>query len=540
MGHEGDGKRYDVVIVGAGFAGMYMLHRVRSQGLSVRVFERGSGVGGTWFWNRYPGARCDVESLEYQYGFSDDIQRRWTWSERFAGQPEILRYQNYVADKLDLRRDIQFETRVKSTVFRESEPLWEIKTDKEENVLAQFVVLAVGCLSKAKVPKYPGIGEFKGQVYHTGKWPEEGVDFTGKRVAVIGTGSSGTQCIPLIAEQAEHLTVFQRTPNFSIPRNNRPLSDEEVQRCKDSMLDDRKEAKKTTAGLVRQPFSKVLANEMAPEERLTELEWRWHYGGFAFLGTFADQIISPDANEIAADFARSKMRAVIKDPELAEKLMPRDHPIGTKRPCLEYGYLETFNRPNVEMVNARKSPIESFTANGLVCDHKEYSVDSVVFATGYNAMIGAILGIDIIGRNGEALRDKWADGPRTYLGLTTANFPNLFFITGPGSPSVLGNVITSIEQHVEWIGDCIEWLRKGNVRFIEAQKEAEDTWMDQLNAIADMTLFARAPNTWYWFNEPEKSPRFMPYLGGIDKYEEKLVEVVGKGYEGFVLGDGRL
>ncbi|ABS62436.1 Cyclohexanone monooxygenase [Parvibaculum lavamentivorans DS-1] len=533
---QAGGEEFDAVVVGAGFAGMYMLHRLRDLGLTARVFEAGDGVGGTWYWNRYPGARCDVESLEYQYGFSDEIQRGWTWTERYAAQPEILRYQNYVADKLDLRRDIRFETRVTSAIYDERAGLWTAETDRGDRVSARFCIMATGCLSAARVPDFPGLAEYEGAWYHTGDWPHDGVDFTGKRVGVVGTGSSGIQSIPLIAEQASHLTVFQRTANFTLPAGNRPLAKEEVEKSKETLLQDRAHARTTAGGIICFEYNEALAADMTPEDRFRELDSRWHKGGFAFLGAYADLMATHEANDIAADYARAEMRKVIKDPKIVDILLPDDHPVGVKRLCLDTHYLETFNEPHVDIVDVRAAPIERITPKGIVSGGKEYELDCIVFATGFDAMTGALNSIDIAGRGGIRLRDKWAAGPRTYLGLGSAGFPNLFFITGPGSPSVLSNMIVSIEQHVEWIGDCIRKLTAGNIRSIEPRPDAEDLWVEHVNELANETLYPQA-NSWYMgANIPGKPRVFMPYTGGVGVYGEKLAEVAAADYEGFALG----
>ncbi|WP_339831619.1 NAD(P)/FAD-dependent oxidoreductase [uncultured Parvibaculum sp.] len=531
-----DATEFDAVIVGAGFAGMYMLHRLRGLGLTARVYEAGDGVGGTWYWNRYPGARCDVESLEYQYGFSDEIQRGWTWTERYAAQPEILRYQNYVADKLDLRRDMRFSTRVTSTAYDERAGLWTVETDRGDRVQARFCIMATGCLSAARVPDFEGLNDFEGDWYHTGDWPKEGVDFTGKRVIVIGTGSSGVQSIPLIAEQASHVTVFQRTANFTLPAGNRPLPKEEIEKSKRTLLQDRQHARTTAGGIICFEYNETPAAEMTPEERRRELESRWNMGGFAFLGAFGDLMATQEANDYAAEFARARMREVITNPDVVDLLLPNDHPVGVKRLCLDTHYLETFNLPHVELIDVRKAPIERITKKGVVSGGKEYEADGIVFATGFDAMTGALTSIDIVGRKGTKLSDKWAAGPRTYLGLGSAGFPNLFFITGPGSPSVLSNMIVSIEQHVDWIAECIGRLTEGNIRSIEPTKDAEDTWVDHVNEVAATTLYPQA-NSWYMgANIPGKPRIFMPYAGGVGVYGEKLAEVAAKDYEGFALG----
>ena len=526
---------FDAVVVGAGFAGMYLLHRLRGLGLSVRVYEAGSGVGGTWYWNRYPGARCDVESLEYQYGFSDELQRGWTWTERYAAQPEILRYQNYVADKLDLKRDIQFDTRVEAATYDEGTARWTIETAKGERVRAKFFVMATGCLSAARVPDFKGVESFRGATYHTGDWPHEGVDFTGKRVALIGTGSSGVQSLPIIASQAKHVTVFQRTANFTLPAGNRPLDPEEIARRRETLLEDRKRAHMSQGGLITFEYVEKMIADMTPEEVERELSTRWHEGGFSFLGAYADLMATEDANKVAADFARSEMKKRVKDPKLAEKLMPHDHPVGVKRLCLDTDYLETFNQPNVELVDVRENPIERIAETGVVAGGRTYEADCIVFATGFDAMTGAILAVDIKGRGGQSLREKWAAGPRTYLGLGTAGFPNLFFVTGPGSPSVLSNMIVSIETHVDWITECIQNLRTRQVRAIEATPSAEDQWVDHVNEVAATTLYPVA-NSWYMgANIPGKPRVFMPYAAGVGVYREKITEVANSGYEGFAL-----
>jgi cyclohexanone monooxygenase len=529
-------EQFDAVIVGAGFAGMYMLHRLRGLGLTARVFEAGVGVGGTWYWNRYPGARCDVESLEYQYGFSDEVQRGWTWSERYAAQPEILRYQNYVADKLDLRRDMRFETRVTSATYDEHTGLWTVETDKGDSVSARFCIMATGCLSAARVPDFEGLEDFQGDWYHTGGWPHEGVDFSGKRVAVIGTGSSGIQSIPVIAAQAAHMTVFQRTANFTLPAGNRPLTQGEIARSKETLLEDRKHARETPGGIICFEYNETLAGDLTPEARERELDTRWNQGGFAFLGAFGDLMATHEANDIAADFAREKMRASVKNPDVVEKLLPFDHPVGVKRLCLDTDYLQTFDQPHVDLVDVRETPVERISKKGVVCGGREYEADAIVFATGFDAMTGALLAIDVTGRGGAKLKEKWAAGPRTYLGLGSAGFPNLFFITGPGSPSVLSNMIVSIEQHVDWITDCVKRLTDGNIRSIEPTREAEDEWVSHVNELASETLYPQA-NSWYMgANIPGKPRVFMPYTGGVNVYGEKLAEVAAADYEGFRLG----
>jgi len=523
-------QSYDAVVVGAGFAGLCMLHRLRGLGLSARVFEAGSGVGGTWFWNRYPGARCDVESLEYSYQFSEELQQEWEWTERYAPQAEILRYLNHVADRFDLRRDITLSTRVVSAIFDETCDRWRIRPDQGDEVSARFCIMATGCLSSTNTPALPGLETFSGRTFHTGNWPHESVDFGGRRVGVIGTGSSAIQAIPLIADQAAHLFVFQRTPNFSVPAQNHPL-DPAVQR-----------AVKRDYGALRQrggqmPFgfdtrsTERTALEVSAEERLEEYEDRWRQGGLPFLGCFADLVFSREANDTAAEFLRGKIRGIVRDPATAELLLPRTV-VGCKRLCSDTGYFETFNRPNVTLVDVATAPITALTEHGLRTAQADYALDDVVFATGFDAMTGALSRIDIKGREAISLAAKWAEGPRTYLGLSTAGFPNLFIITGPGSPSVLSNMVPSIEQHANWIIACIAYVDAHRLRRIEATREAEDAWVAHVNDVAGATLYPSC-NSWYLgANIPGKPRVFMPYLG-FPAYVQKCDEVAARGYEGF-------
>jgi cyclohexanone monooxygenase len=526
-------ERFDAVIVGAGFAGMYMLYRLRQLGLSARVFEAGSGVGGTWYWNRYPGARCDVESIQYSYQFSEALQQEWDWSERYATQPEILRYANHVADRFDLRRDIRFDTRVTAAAFDEAARRWIIDTDGGERVEAAFCIMATGCLSAPSTPRFPGIESFAGERYHTGQWPHEPVDFTGKRVGVIGTGSSAIQAVPLIAEQARHLTVFQRTPHYTVPAHNAPLSVDYRREVKANYAAIRKRAWQMPNGLDFD-LNAASALEVTAEERQREYERRWAYGGVTYMGAFSDLLADQAANETAAEFVRGKIRATVRDPKLAELLSPR-YIIGCKRLCVDTGYWETFNRDNVTLVDVRQAPIEAITPAGVRAGDTEYALDAIVFATGFDAMTGALLGIDIRGAGGARLRDKWAEGPRAYLGLAMAGFPNLFTITGPGSPSVLTNMLTSIEQHVEWIADCIAHLRTRDLRRIEARRDAEDVWVAHVAEIAGTSLRSVCGSWYVGANIPGKTRVFMPYIGGVPAYVRKCNEVAAGGYEGFEL-----
>ena len=521
----------DAVVVGAGFAGLYMLHKLREKGLSARVYEAGSGVGGTWFWNRYPGARCDVESVQYSYSFSDELQNEWKWTERYASQPEILRYLNYVADRFDLRRDIELETRVAAAVFDEAANRWTLQTSRGERVSARFCIMATGCLSIPKPPEYKGLETFQGKWYHTAYWPQEAVSFTGRRVGVIGTGSSGIQSIPMIAREAAHVYVFQRTPNFITPAHNGPLDAAVVEDWKANRAEYRKQACTSQFGfLIEQNVQSALA--VTAEERRAEYEKRWTQGGLNLYGTFPDIFVSQEANDTAAEFVRSKIRGVVRDPAVAEKLSPKQYAIATKRICVDTGYYETFNRDNVTLVDTRATPIREIVPAGLRTSDAEYQVDDIVFATGFDAITGALSKIDVRGRGGVALNEKWSAGPRTYLGLMCAGFPNLFLITGPGSPSVFSNMVVSIEQHVDWISDCLAYVRDHHYSNIEATAEAENGWVGHVNEVADSTLFPLADSWYVGANVPGKPRVFMPYLGGVGIYRQKCDEVAASGYEG--------
>ncbi|UQD75423.1 NAD(P)/FAD-dependent oxidoreductase [Bradyrhizobium japonicum] len=529
-------KAYDVVIVGAGFAGMYMLHRLRGLGFSARVYEQGGGVGGTWYWNRYPGARCDVESMQYSYSFSEELQQEWDWSERYAPQPEILDYANHVADRFDLRRDIQFDTRVERAAFDARAKCWSVTTSDGETVEAQFIVLATGCLSNARKPDIKGLESFKGPVYHTGSWPHEPVDFTGQRVGLIGTGSSGIQSAPIIAEQARHLTVFQRTANFSIPARNAALTDEERNSFRKTYPEIRRFAREVARNGVfaEQPDRGALDD--SDETRNGKYSARWERGGLTFMYVYNNLGLERSANDTAANFVRGKIAEIVKDPETAKLLQPNSHPIGTKRICIDTDYFATFNRPNVSLVDIKTNPIEEITVNAVRVAGKDHEVDALVMATGFDAMTGSVAKIDISGPGGRTLNEKWAEGPKTYLGLMSAGFPNLFIITGPGSPSVLSNMIVSIEQHVDWIADCLVHMRRQGVATMEASGEAEDKWVAHVNEVAHGTLYPQA-NSWYMgANIPGKPRIFMPYIGGVGVYRRICDEVAAKGYEGFLLG----
>lgn len=528
---------FDAIIVGAGFAGLYMLHKLRGLGLSVRIYETGSGVGGTWFWNRYPGARCDVYSLEYSYSFDEQLQQDWEWSERYPAQAEILSYIEHVADRFDLKRDIQFNTFVDSAHFVEGEGYWKVATKGGEIVTSRFCIMASGALSASRRPDFDGLDDFAGNWYHTGQWPHEPVDFSGQRVAVIGTGSSGIQVTPMVAEQADHLTVFQRTPNFSIPAWNHPLSTEEQNAWKRQASQLRAAAKASKSGALYQ-YGQRGTFEVTEEERQAEYDRRWAHGGANFTHAFNDLFKDRAANDLAADYVRARIREIVKDPATASLLTPTDHAIGTKRICVDTNYYATFNRPNVKLVDARANPITRITRTAIETANGSYEVDSIIFATGYDAVTGALTRIDIRGRNGVTLRDQWRDGPLSYLGLMVAGFPNLFTVTGPGSPSILTNVVMSIEQHVEWIADCIAYLDSQQISTIEADASAEREWVDHVSELASQTLHVEA-NSWYMgANVPGKPRVFLPYIGGLGTYTQICNDIAADGYRGFVLDRG--
>jgi cation diffusion facilitator CzcD-associated flavoprotein CzcO/acetyl esterase/lipase len=526
----------DVVVVGAGFAGMYLLHRLRESGFSTTVLEAAGDVGGTWYWNRYPGARCDIQSLDYSYSFDPELEAEWEWSEKYATQPEILRYAHHVADKYDLRRDIRFSTRVDRAVWDDGASLWRIHTEQGDEIACRHYVMATGCLSLPKPPDIAGAARFAGEVYFTGKWPHEDVDFTGERVAVIGTGSSAIQSIPIIARQAAQLTVFQRTPNFSMPAGNGPIPDEKRAAVAADRDAYREAARRSRAGVpMDAPTEGAL--QVPEEERLRRYEAAWEAGELLAPGaTFNDLAVNRAANDTFAEFVRDKIRSVVDDPETAEALCPTSYPFGTKRPCLDTGYFETFNLPHVRLVDLRATPIESITETGIDtggADGESFEFDAIVYAIGFDAMTGALVSVDIAGRDGRTLAEKWDDGPLTYLGLTTVGFPNFFMITGPGSPSVLSNMMVSIEQHVDWVVDCIADLRARGATSIEPTETAEAGWVQHVNDCADITLFPQA-NSWYMgANVPGKPRVFLPYVGGVDRYRATCERVVEEDYLGF-------
>ena len=528
----------DVLIVGAGFAGMYMLHKLRQAGISGQVVEAGSGVGGTWFWNRYPGARVDIQSLEYSFGFDEELQREWRWSERYAPQPELLAYADHIAYHFDLRRDIRLDTRIAAATWDEAAQRWRIATDTGDGYDCRYFILATGCLSIPTEVSFPGIEDFNGSIYRTSRWPHEGTDFTGQRVGIIGTGSSAIQSIPVIAAQAAQLTVFQRTPNYSVPAHNGPIPPADLEAWKRDPRGYRAASRDTVGGFQNEARTDVLATESSPEDIRAELDRRWAWGGFRLLGAFGDTAIDPAANRIIQDFIAEKIREQVADPKVADLLTPKQHYFGTKRPCVDTGYFATFNRDNVELVDLHAAPIVTFNTDGIATTARQHDFDAIVLATGFDAMTGAIDRIDIRGVGGRRIQDHWAEGPRTYLGLTVAGFPNMFTITGPGSPSVLTNMINSIEQHVEWIADCLSWLADRKMASIEATPEAEAAWCRHVAEAVTPTLLPTA-NSWYMgANVPGKPRIFMPYAGGLNNYTHICNQVAAKGYEGFTIRAG--
>jgi cyclohexanone monooxygenase len=525
----------DVVVAGAGFAGIYAVHAFRSAGLSVRAFEAGSGIGGTWFWNCYPGARCDVESKDYSYSFSAELEQEWSWSERYPAQPEVLRYLNHVVSRFGLRPFIQLNTRVTAAWWDADRSEWTVTTGDGSSVTARFFVSAVGCLSAWQVPALPGLETFGGPCYHTGRWPREGVDFTGQRVGLIGTGSTGIQVAPEIAGVASQLYVFQRTANFAVPNRNRPLDPEWQQAFKAGYRAYRKQARESFLGVPVTGTGRPALREPAADIQRNLMQ-KWQAGGgMPFLGAYTDVLTDRAANDIVAEFMRDRIRETVDDPQLAELLSPRAYPVGAKRLCQSDDYFAMFNQPNVTLVDIRSAPIGSVYPGGLRTSAAAYQLDALVFATGFDALTGSLTRIDIRGAGGVALAGKWAAGPRTYLGVATAGFPNLFMITGPGSPSVLSNMVVSIEQHVEWIRDCIGYLGSHGFAAAEAKPSAEDAWVAHVDEVAHSTVFPLADSWYIGANIPGKPRVFMPYLGGVGPYRTRCDEVSAADYEGFVL-----
>jgi cyclohexanone monooxygenase len=529
-------RKLDALVVGAGFAGLYLLHRLRGLGMNVQVVERADDVGGTWYWNRYPGARCDIESIDYCYSFDEELVQEWRWSERYAAQPEILSYLGHVAHRFDLRKDIEFGVSVLSATWDESHHVWSVACDNGETLSATYLVMATGNLSSVKQPEFAGLDDFEGQWFHTGRWPHEPVDFAGKTVAVVGTGSSGIQTIPRVADEAEKVYVLQRTPNYSMPAHNRPLTEDEWRELIGSWSERRRLCELSESGIPVDSPTKATA-EASPEERRQRFESGWQRGGINALSAgFTDFFTDEEANRVAQEFARTKIRDTVRDPHVAALLCPSHH-IGTKRTCTDTGYFETYNREHVELVDVRSNPVVSITRTGIALAERQIDVDMIVFAIGFDAITGALTEIDIRGVAGEPLTEKWTHGARTYLGLQSSGFPNLFMITGPGSPSVLSNMVVSIEQHVDWVADCLAHLRERGLDRIEATPAAEDQWMEHVATLAADTLYPKASSWYLGANIPGKPRAFLPYVAGCGQYRREADEVVARGYAGFTLGE---
>jgi cyclohexanone monooxygenase len=523
---------WDVVVVGAGFSGLYAVHRLRQEGMTVRAFEKGSGIGGTWFWNTYPGARCDIESIDYQYSFSPDLLEEWSWSERYATQPEILSYIEYVADRFGLRDHIQLNTEITGMTWDEDRKLWEFLTEQGEAVTARFAVMASGGLTIAQVPDIEGVSSFGGTIAHTSQWPEAGVELAGKRVAVIGTGSSGLQVIPAAAEVAQEVIVLQRTPGFAVAPFQGEFTPEVAAEERAQFAERRYAARSSILGLPT-PMNPVSGTALSPEQQRVALERYWGMGGLSMLGVFSDVMLSPDSNEIAADFVRDRIRAVVKDPDTAEKLIPRDYPLGTKRLGVDRGYYETYNRDNVTLIDVSTTPIEKLTERGLVVDGHEYEVDVIVFATGFDAFTGALLKIDPVGREGARLSAEWSAGPETYLGLAVAKFPNLFMSLGPGSAAALSNAILTLEQQIDWIVGAITRAGARGWVVLEAEESAQREWTATVAQIAQSTLMPRAKSWYTGANVPGKPQVVLVFLGGVVTYEQICDGIASAGYPGF-------
>jgi cyclohexanone monooxygenase len=544
---DSKGKVLDAIVVGTGMAGLYMIKRLNDQGLDIQAFEAGSGVGGAWFWNRYPGCRADLPIIEYSYSFSKELEQDWNWTEVMAGQPEIERYLNHVADRFDLRKDIKFETKVTDCLYDEKSNLWTVKTNKGETYTATYCILATGCLNEPNYPDFKNADAFKGEVYHTAQWPRNGVDLTGKRVAIVGCGSSGVQAIPQIAKQAKQLIAFQRSPVYTFPARNAPMKPEFLAQAKKDYAEIRERQRNNEMGIANyngpkkeadpskpakpKPSKKIM--ELTPEQRKQEIK----DFGINVLSMYADTYFNREANEIACELYREYLKETLSDPQKADALSPKNYPLHCKRPVIDTEYYAAFQRDNVSIVDLRATPVEEVTAKGLRTTQTEYEFDVLVYATGFDAMTGTIKRLNIRGRNNQLLADKWTDGPRMYMGLQSVGFPNFFTVTGPGSPSVVSNVLHSIEQHVEWIDACIAYLRKNHIKTIEPQQAAEDAWVEHVNKAAEGSMMtAPTCNSWYLGTNIEGKPRgFMPYLAGTKTYRQECEEVVAKGYEGFSL-----
>jgi cation diffusion facilitator CzcD-associated flavoprotein CzcO len=540
MGHQPrrlsseDGLDCDVVVIGAGFAGLYAVQKFTALGFKVIAFEKGDDVGGVWYWNRYPGARCDCESYYYSYSFSHELQQDWRWSLRYSEQPEILQYLSHVADRFDLRRHFRFSTSVTKMEFDDRGKVWTVQGSDGASVTTRFVVSAMGCLSEIQRPNIPGLDDFSGELLFTAAWPRSGVDLSGKRVGIIGTGASGVQVISRIAPVVKHLTVFQRTANWVIPVWNGPMSAEFDHWVKEHYGEIRERCLSSQGG-VPFPPAEVAALELSEELRRATLDKYWERGGTQFFSAFTDAFTKIEANDIVADFVKDYIRSIVKDPKVAETLIPNDHPVGTKRPPMDDDYYATFNRDNVTLVNLRESPVTGFRGHALLTAKDTCDLDVLILATGFDAITGALLAIDVKGSNGRRLRDAWADGPRSFLGLGVSGFPNLFTITGPLSPSVLANMPTAVEQHVDWIADCLTYMKERDLRSIEATENAQKEWVEHVEVVANHSLYPRA-NSWYFgSNIPGKPRQFGVYIGGFSTYRQKCQSLAQNAYDGFAL-----
>lgn len=529
----------DVIIIGTGFAGVYGLHKMREAGFRVMAIEAGDDVGGCWYWNRYPGLRCDVDSLEYAYAFSDELQQEWRWSERYAPQSEIHAYIKFAADRLGLRPHIRFSTRIASARFDNDAAVWTLTSEAGENFSARYIVMATGCLSVPNKPNIPGIEDFAGRLIHSVQWPTEPLDLADKNVAVIGTGSTGVQMIPLLAKEAKHLTVVQRTPAYCVPARNQPWNDARIDYWRNNFRELRQMARNTRAGVLHE-YGMLPSAAVRAEDRIADLERRWIKGGPNVLYGFNDLLVNEATNELVSDFLRGKIAEAVKDPETAQKLMPREYPVGTKRVCVGTDYYETYNRDNVSLIDLRSERLERIEKDGIRTEKEFYPVDVLILATGYDAMTGALLAIDITTTDGKSLRHEWGKGPETYMGLGIAGFPNMFVVTGPGSPSVFSNMVLSVEHDMDWISDCLSWLRDRGYPTIEADEKAQNDWMEHVDQLASQTLVNKAASWYRGANVEGKPQKFMPYLGGVNTYQARCREIAQNGYEGFLVGGNAL
>lgn len=525
-------KRLDMVIVGAGFGGMYAVYKFREMGLSIQAFEAGGNVGGVWYWNRYPGARVDLPSIDYCFSFSPEIEQEWTWSEEFAAQPELLSYMNFVADRLDLRKHYKFSTRIARAIWDEQRQIWQVFTEGGDLYEATYCVMATGPLSVPKDPEIPGLHRFKGELMRAARWPHEPVDFSGKRVGVIGTGSTGIQIIQEVGPLAGELFVFQRTPSFSMPMRNKTLEPDYVAEVKRNYAGLRAAALNSAVGGLR-PQSTRAFFSVTPQQRRSLLEDAWKQGGLAMLGTFSDLLTNPEANEHVAEFLREKIGEVVHDPAVAEKLKPRGYPVFARRPCLDSSYYETYNLPHVHLLDCLDDPIEEITEKGVRLRSGEVELDMLILATGYDGLTGAMLAFDVVGRGGLSVKEKWKDGSRSYLGLMMNGFPNLFMTTGPNGPSALANIVRISENDVNWIANALISMHHNGLGAMEPTLEAENAWMETVNILAQRTLLSKA-QTWYVGANVEGKPKGLTiFTGGFPKYAEYCAASARAGYREF-------